>query len=164
MVLSNSCLITMVKDVYILLIIHLYWCFTINSQTKTEDNYNSSYNGKMISNNIKSLHTTWGGLKQNDVASESVSFIHPACQWILVGALNPFTFKVIIDIYDPITIFLIASGLFCADLFFLLCFLPREVPLVFAVKLVWWCWILFNFCLSGKLLISPSNLRESLAG
>ena len=33
----------------------------------------------------------------------------------------------------------------------------------FVVKLVWWCWILLT-CLSEKLLISPSNLNESLAG
>ena len=30
--------------------------------------------------------------------------------------------------------------IFCRS--FLLCFLPREVPLVFVVKLFWWCWIL----------------------
>ena len=28
----------------------------------------------------------------------------------------------------------------------------------------WWCRILFNFLLSGKLLISPSNLKDSLVG
>ena len=58
---------------------------------------------------------------------------------LLVGAFNPFTFKVIIDEYDPITIFLIVLGLLSAGLFLLLCFLPREIPLVFVVKLVWWC-------------------------
>ena len=81
-----------------------------------------------------------------------------------VSSFNPFTVKVIIDMYDLITIFLIVLGLFCGDLFLLLCFLPREVPLVFVVKLAWWCWILFNFCLSVKLLISPSNLSENFAG
>ena len=83
-------------------------------------------------------------------------FIHPASLCLLVGAFNPFTFKVIIDMYDPI-IFLTVWGLFSIGLFLLLCFLPREVPLAFVVKLVWWC------CLSGKLLISPTNLNESLA-
>ena len=48
---------------------------------------------------------------------------------LLVGAVNPFIFKVIIDMYDPITIFLIVVGVFCVGLFLLLCFLPREVPL-----------------------------------
>ena len=37
-------------------------------------------------------------------------FIHPASLCLLVGVFNPLTFKVIIDIYDPITIFLIVLG------------------------------------------------------
>ena len=53
----------------------------------------------------------------------------------LAPAFNPFTFKVIIDMYDPITIFLIVLGLFCVGLFLLLCFLPREVPLGYVVNL-----------------------------
>ena len=71
-----------------------------------------------------------------------------------VGVLNPFTFKVIIDTYDPIIIILyyiyiydpiiikqkfIVWGLFCVGLFLHLCFLPREVSLIFVMKLVWWC-------------------------
>ena len=31
---------------------------------------------------------------------------------LLVGAFNPFTFKILINMYDPITSFLIALGLF----------------------------------------------------
>ena len=54
------------------------------------------------------------------------------------GAFNPFTFKVIIDMYGSITIFLIILGLFSVGLFLLLCFLPREVPLAFVVKQGWW--------------------------
>ena len=57
----------------------------------------------------------------------------------LVGRFNPLTFKVIIDIYDPITVFLIVLGVFSVGLCLLLYFLPREVPLAFVVKLVWWC-------------------------
>ena len=38
--------------------------------------------------------------------------------------------------YDPITVFLIALGLFSVGLFLLLCFPPREVPLAFVVNLV----------------------------
>ena len=45
----------------------------------------------------------------------------------------------------PITVFLIVLGLFCVGLFLLLCFLPRDVPLAFVVKLAWWYWILFTF-------------------
>ena len=73
------------------------------------------------------------------------------------GSFNPFTFKVIIYIYDPITIFLIALGLSCVGLFLLLCFLSGEVPLAFIVKLVWWCWILLTFaCLFDFFIISES--------
>ena len=38
--------------------------------------------------------------------------IHSASLCLLVGAFNPFTFKVIIDMYVTITIFLIVLGLF----------------------------------------------------
>ena len=37
---------------------------------------------------------------------------------------------------DPITIFLIVWGLFSVGLFLLLCFLTKEVPLAFVVKLL----------------------------
>ena len=43
-------------------------------------------------------------------------------------------------------------------------FPPREVPLVVVVRLFWWCFYSVSFCLSEKLLISLSNLNESLAG
>ena len=65
-------------------------------------------------------------------------FMCPTSLYLLVGAFSPFTFKVIIDMFDPITIFLIVLGLFSVGLF-LLCFLPREVPLAFVLKLVLWC-------------------------
>ena len=38
--------------------------------------------------------------------------IHSVILYLLVGAFNPFAFKVIIDIYVPIGIFLIVLGLF----------------------------------------------------
>ena len=57
-------------------------------------------------------------------------FICLASLCLLVGAFNPFIFKVVIHMYDPITIFLIVLGLFSVDLF-----LPSEVPLVCIVKL-----------------------------
>ena len=65
--------------------------------------------------------------------------LHPPSQSMSFGAFNPFTFEVIISMYDLLTIFLIVLGLFCVGLFLLLCFLCREVPLVVLVKLVWWC-------------------------
>ena len=66
-------------------------------------------------------------------------FHPPASLCLLLGAFNPFTFKVIINMYDPITVFSVVLGLPSVGLLLLLCFLPREVPLAFVVKLVWWC-------------------------
>ena len=66
--------------------------------------------------------------------------------------------------HDPITIFLIVLGLFSVGLFLLLCFLPREDPLVICCKAGLVVLNSLNFCLSGKLLISPSNMKENLAG
>jgi len=54
----------------------------------------------------------------------------------LVGAFNPFTFKIIIAIHDPIAIFLFFGVLFSVGLFLPLCFLPRDIILAFVVKLV----------------------------
>ena len=64
-------------------------------------------------------------------------FIHPASLCLLVGVFNPFTFKIMIDMYDPVIVFLIALDLFSVGLFLLLCFTPREVPLAFVVEMVW---------------------------
>ena len=55
---------------------------------------------------------------------------------LLVEAFNPFTFKVIIDKYDPIAIYFIVLG---SSLYTLLCFLSREETLAFVGELVWWC-------------------------
>ena len=55
----------------------------------------------------------------------------------MVGAFNPFTFKVIIDICVPIAIFLIL-GVDYVDLFSSLVFLDYISPLTFVIKLVWW--------------------------
>ena len=60
-------------------------------------------------------------------------FICPASLCLLIGA------------FDPVTIFLIVFGLFFVGIFLLLCFLRREVPLAFVVKVVSWCWILLTF-------------------
>ena len=63
-------------------------------------------------------------------------FIHPASLCPLFGAFNPYIFKVIIPMYEPVTIFLIIFGSLCVGHFLLQCFLPREIPLVFVLKLV----------------------------
>ena len=87
-----------------------------------------------------------GRVKQSDVLSIQVHVcIHPVSLCLLVVVFNPFTFKIIINICDPITIFLTILGLFSVGLFLVLCFLPRNIPLAFVVKLVWWCWILLTF-------------------
>jgi len=44
-------------------------------------------------------------------------FILPASLYVLFRAFNSFTFKVIIDVYDPTTVFLIVLGLFSVGLF-----------------------------------------------
>ena len=44
--------------------------------------------------------------------------IYSASLCLLVGAFNPFMFKVIIDMYVPMTIFLIVLGLFLQVIFF----------------------------------------------
>ena len=69
----------------------------------------------------------------------SACFLPTSQSMSLVGAFTPFTVKVIIDMYDPVTIFLIVLGLFFVGLFLLLRSMPGEVPLTFVVKLVWWC-------------------------
>ena len=51
--------------------------------------------------------------KKNDVVNVSAYvFTYLASLCLLVAAFNRFIFKVIAGIYDPITIFLIALGLF----------------------------------------------------
>ena len=71
----------------------------------------------MINLTIKNNYIQFGGgVEQSDVRSGSVymnmSSFCSASMCLLIGAFNPFTFKVIIDMYDPITIFLIVLGLF----------------------------------------------------
>ena len=87
-------------------------------------------------------------------------FIDLARLCLSVGAFNLFTFKAVIDMYGPITVFLIILDLHSLSLFLLLCFLPSRGPIAFVVKLVWCCWILLTFHFLGNFLISPSNLKE----
>ena len=90
-------------------------------------------------------------------------FIHPASLCLFFGAFNPFLFKVMVDMYVFITIFLIVLGLFSVGLFLFLLFLLRVVPLMFVVKLVWWCWILLTFaCLESFWFLHQIWLRVLL--
>ena len=52
---------------------------------------------------------------------------------LLVGVSNSFTFKVIIDKYDPVAIYLVVWVLVYTPF---LCFLSREDPLAFVGELV----------------------------
>ena len=67
-----------------------------------------------------SLYVSWGlkcvSCRQHIYGS--CFCIHSASLCLLVGAFTPFTFKVIIDIYIPITIFLVVWGWFCRSFFF----------------------------------------------
>ena len=66
-------------------------------------------------------------------------FLHPDSLCLLIGAFNLFAFKVMADVYDSITIFLIVWGLFSVGLFLLLSFLHRDLSSALVVNLVWWC-------------------------
>ena len=55
-----------------------------------------------------SLGLKWVSCRQHIYGS--FFYIHSASLCLLVGAFSPFTFKVIIDIYVPIAIFLIVWG------------------------------------------------------
>ena len=87
--------------------------------------------------------------------------IHSASLCLLLGAFNPFTFKVIIDKYDPIAIYVVVFG---SEFIYLFCVSYLEKILYHLLKS---CLVVLNsvsFCLSVKLLISPSYLNEILAG
>ena len=63
----------------------------------------------------------------------------------------------------PITIFLIVLGLFL-QVFHFFCVTGYVSPFSICCKAVLVVLNSLNFCLSGKLLISPSTLKENLAG
>ena len=68
-----------------------------------------------------------------------------------------------IGVFDPVTIFLIVFGLFFGRYFSSLVFPAWRNSFSICDKGGLVVLNSVNFCLSGKLLISPSNLRESLA-
>ena len=80
-----------------------------------------------------------------------------------VGAFNPFTFKIIIDIYVPIAIFLIWGGGNFVDLFSSLVFLDYISPFNICCKAGLVVLNSLSFCLSEKLFISQSILNKILA-
>jgi len=86
------------------------------------------------------------------------------CKWKQkkAGVFNPFTFKVIIDIYVPVAIFLIIWGWFRRS-FSSLVFLDYISP--FNICCIAGLVVLdsLNFCLPEKLFTSPSILNEILS-
>ena len=66
--------------------------------------------------------------------------------------------------FDPITVFLIVLGLFYVGRSFPSLFPAQRSSLSICCKVGLVVPNSLNFCLSGKLLISPSNLKESHAG
>ena len=89
--------------------------------------------------------------------------MHLASLCLLVGAFNPFTFKVIIDMYVPMTIFLIVFGLFL-QVFSSLVFPTQRSSFSICCRAGLMVLNSLSFCLSVKLLTSPSNLNEILGG
>ena len=81
-------------------------------------------------------------------------FLHPFSQSI---SFKCFTFKVVINMYCH---FLNCFEIVFVSLFLLLGFLPRQTPLPFVVRLIWWCWILLG--LSVKLFLDPIWMRSLL--
>ena len=90
------------------------------------------------------LGLTWVSCRQNMYGS--CLCIHSASLF-LVGAFNPFIFKVIIDIYVPIAIFLIVRG-WLFDLFPSLVFLGYKSPFNICCKAGLVVLNSLNFCFS----------------
>ena len=108
-----------------------------------------------------SLGLKWVSCRQHVYGS--CFCIHSSNLCLLVGAFNPFAFKVIIDIYVPIAIFLILGGRFCRS-FSSLVFLEYISSFNICCKAGLVVLSSLNFCLSENLLISPSILNEIHAG
>ena len=106
-----------------------------------------------------SLGLKWVSCKQH--MYRSCFCINSANLCLLVGALNTFTFKVIIDIYVPIAIFLIVWGWFCISFFFSC--IDYILPVNVCCKADLVVLSSLNFCLSEKLFISLSTLNGIFA-
>ena len=90
---------------------------------------------------------------------------HPPSQSVYFGgAFNPFTFKVTIDIYDPIALFQIVLSLFFVGLFLLLFFLLRRVSFSFYILLFPSVLFLLHFISCRSLLISVEKSADNLMG
>ena len=103
-----------------------------------------------------SLGLKWVSCRQHIYAS--CFYIHSAHLCLLVGTFIPFTFKVIIDIYVHIAIFLIVLGWFCRSFHYLV-FLNYVSPFHICCKAGLVVLNSLNFCLYEKLFISSNNFE-----
>ena len=102
-----------------------------------------------------------GGFLNRQHTYGSCFCIHLASLCLLVGSFNPFTFKVIIDIYVPIVIFLIVWGWFYRSFPFLV-FLDYVSPFNVCCKAGLVVLNCLSFFLSEKLFISQFWMRSLL--
>ena len=96
-----------------------------------------------------------------------VLFLYPFSHSMSFGWGNsPLTFKAIVDMYVLIAILLITLDLFLLLFYFLLLLFFSAYRSSFSICCKAGLVLLnsLSFCLSVKVLISPSNLNESLAG
>ena len=96
-----------------------------------------------------SLGLKWVSCRQHIYGS--CFSIHSANVFLLVGAFNPFTFKVSMDTYVPVAIFLVVWGCFCRS-FSSLAFLDYVSPFNICCKAGLVVLNSLNFCLSEKFL------------
>ena len=89
--------------------------------------------------------------------------IHLSILCLLVGAFILFTFKVIIDMYVPMTIFLIFRACFCRS-FSSLVFPTQRSSFSICCRAGLVVLNSLGFCLSVKVLIYALNLNEILVG
>ena len=81
-------------------------------------------------------------MKSESEVAQSCPTLSDPMDWSLSGSSVHGIFQARVlewGAIDSITIVLIVLGLLFVGLFLLLCLQPREVPLVFVVKLVWRC-------------------------
>ena len=90
----------------------------------------------------------------------SCFLIHSAILCLLIGAFNPFTFKVIIDRY----LFITDSLYLCSSLFLSFPSFPYSSPFSISSRAGLVEVYSFSLLLSGKLLIWPSLLIEAVLG
>ena len=112
-----------------------------------------------------SLYVSWGlkWVSCRQQIRRSCFCIHLASPCLLVGAFNPFTCKVLIEIYVPMS-YSELFGVGFVDHFSSLVLLDYIILFNICCKAGLVVLNSLNFCLSEKLFISRSILKEILAG